>query len=63
MESPNLNSGSGFTATLLSIFTGSISIATIQSAVSIGAGLVAIVSGGFAIRHYILQARKLKNEK
>lgn len=60
MESPNSTSGLGHTA--ITIGAGFISISHVQAVVSILAGLISIIAGVFAIRHYIIQYKKLKKE-
>lgn len=44
--------------TVLSCLAAFISVGTVQQYVSIAAGLVAIGSGIFAIRYYIIQSKK-----
>jgi len=44
--------------TLMSAFGAYISLVSIESYVSITAGLVAIVSGIFAIRYYYIKSKK-----
>jgi hypothetical protein len=48
----------GDTALLFSGISAYISIGAIQQYVSITAGIVAIVSGIFAIRYYIIKSKK-----
>ena len=43
---------------LLSCLTAYISIGTAQQYISLGAGIVAILSGICAIRYYIIKAKK-----
>ena len=47
-------------STILSIMGAVISVTNIQPIVTLIASLVAIVSGGFAIRYYYLASKKLK---
>ena len=48
------------TLLLFSGITAYISVGAVQQYVSIGAGIVAIISGLFAIRYYIKKTKKLK---
>ena len=47
-------------ATIISISSALLSIANFQPLVTLVASLVAIVSGGFAIRYYYSATKKLK---
>jgi len=47
----------------VSIFSAVVTISSIQPFVSLGAGLVAIVSGLFAIRYYYWKTKHLKDDK
>lgn len=46
----------------VSILSAVITISTIQPIVSLGAGLVAIVSGIFAIRYYYWKTKHIKKD-
>lgn len=52
------NDNNGNPLTVLSCLAAYISVGTAQQYVSIAAGLVAIASGVFAIRYYIIQSKK-----
>jgi hypothetical protein len=47
----------------ISLLSAVVTISTVQPIVSLCAGLVAIVSGIFAIRYYYWKTKNLKNDK
>jgi hypothetical protein len=46
----------------ISILSAVVTVSTIQPLVSLCAGVVAIISGIFAIRYYYWKTKKLKND-
>lgn len=56
------NTGNGHVGTIISAGAAVVSIASVHQILSIIAALIAIVSGCFAIRYYIVSTNKLKNK-
>jgi hypothetical protein len=56
------NNGQADLSATISILSAVVTINTIQPLVSLCAGIVAIVSGVFAIRYYYWKTKHLKND-
>jgi hypothetical protein len=57
------HNGQANASATISILSAVVTISTIQPFISLCAGIVAIVSGIFAIRYYYWKTKKLKNDK
>jgi len=56
------NTESGHVGTIISAGAAVVSIASVHQVLSVIAALVAIVSGCFAIRYYIISTNKIKRK-